>query len=162
MVRSGKSAKGVVSAPRTVMLIGEYRHVLDDKRRIALPVKFRKALGRNLVMTHGLDGCLFVFSRDEWRRVVGKLEQLSMGQADSRAFGRFLFSGAADLEVDALGRVLIPEYLASHAHLTSRAVLIGVNDRVELWNEDAWDTYHNAVANRADAVAEKLGEVGVL
>ncbi len=144
------------------MLIGEYRHVLDDKRRIALPAKFRAALGRYLVMTHGLDGCLFVFSRDEWRRVVEKLEQLSMGQSDSRAFGRFLFSGAADLEVDALGRVLIPEYLAAHAHLVNRAVLIGVNDRVELWNEEAWDAYRNEVASRADAVAEKLGQIGVL
>lgn len=144
------------------MLIGEYRHIIDEKRRLALPAKFRKALGKHIVITRGLDHCLFVFSAAQWSGIVEKLAKLSMGQADARAFGRYLFSGAAELEVDSLGRILVPSELATSIGLTSKAVLIGVNDRLELWNEPAWDEYRHAVEQEADAVAEKLGEVGIL
>jgi MraZ protein len=144
------------------MLIGEYRHTLDGKRRIALPAKFRNTLGRKVVITRGLDACLFVFSTTQWRSIVEKLNRLSMGQADSRAFGRYLFAGAAEVEVDSLGRILVPSELAVHAKLTTRTVLIGVNDRCEIWDESTWDTYRVSVEKEADRVAEKLGEVGVL
>jgi MraZ protein len=144
------------------MLIGEYRHTLDGKRRIALPAKFRQALGRKVVITRGLDACLFVFSTTQWRSIVEKLNRLSMGQADSRAFGRYLFAGAAEVEVDALGRILVPSELAAHAKLASRTVLIGVNDRCEIWDETAWDAYRVSVEKEADRVAEKLGDIGVL
>jgi MraZ protein len=145
-----------------VMLIGEYRHTIDDKRRVALPAKFRRVLGKKLVITRGLDSCLFVFSETQWQKIVAKLDHLSVGQADSRAFGRYLFAGAAEIEVDQLGRILIPPELALHAHLESRTVLIGVNDRCEMWSESAWDTYRLSVEKEADRVAEKLGEIGVL
>lgn len=144
------------------MLIGEYRHTIDEKRRVALPAKFRRALGKTLVITRGLDSCLFVFSMAQWRKIVEKLDHLSVGQADSRAFGRYLFAGAAEIEVDQLGRILIPPELAAHAHLETRTVMIGVNDRCEVWNETVWDTYRLAVEKEADRVAEKLGEIGVL
>jgi MraZ protein len=144
------------------MLIGEYRHTIDDKRRIALPAKFRRALGKKLVITRGLDSCLFVFSQTQWRSIVEKLNRLSVGQADSRAFGRYLFAGAAEIDVDQLGRILVPSELAAHAKLTGRAVLIGVNDRCEMWNEATWDTYRASVEHEADRVAEKLGEIGIL
>jgi MraZ protein len=144
------------------MLIGEYRHKIDDKRRIALPAKFRRALGKTLVITRGLDNCLFVFSKGQWQTIVEKLSQLSMGQADSRAFGRYFFAGAAELEIDQLGRVLVPSELADHAGLTGNTVLIGVNDRCEMWNEETWDRYRVSVEKEADRVAEKLGEIGVL
>jgi MraZ protein len=144
------------------MLIGEYKHTLDEKRRIALPAKFRRALGKKVIITRGLDSCLFVFSQTEWRSKVEKLNQLSMGQADSRAFARYFFAGATETDVDQLGRVLVPSELASHASLGSKAVLIGVNDRCEIWNEDAWNTYRASVEKEADRVAETLGEIGVL
>jgi len=144
------------------MLIGEHRHTIDDKRRIALPAKFRRALGKKLVITRGLDSCLFVFSHTQWQKIVEKLNRLSVGQADSRAFGRYLFAGAAELEVDQLGRILVPSELAAHAKLSGRTVLIGVNDRCEIWNESMWDTYRASVEQEADHVAEKLGEIGVL
>ena len=144
------------------MLIGEYRHKIDDKRRIALPAKFRRTLGTSLGITRGLDTCLFVFSTQQWQSIVEKLSQLSVGQADSRAFARYMFAGAAEAETDQLGRMLVPSELAEHAKLADTAVLLGVNDRCELWNEAAWDAYRADVETQADAVAEKLGAVGVL
>ena len=118
------------------MLIGEYRHTLDEKRRIALPAKFRRALGKKVIITRGLDSCLFVFGQTEWHSIVEKLEALSMGQADSRAFARYFFAGAAEIEIDQLGRILVPSELATHAKLESKAVLIGVHDRCEVWSEN--------------------------
>jgi MraZ protein len=144
------------------MLIGEYRHTLDEKRRIALPAKFRRALGKKIIITRGLDSCLFVFSQTEWRSIVEKLEALSMGQADSRAFARYFFAGASELDIDQLGRILIPSELSTHAKLDNKAVLIGVNDRCEIWSEGAWDTYKHSVEKEADRVAQALGEIGVL
>ena len=144
------------------MLIGEYRHKIDEKRRIALPAKFRRALGKKLVITRGLDSCLFVFSTAQWQSIVEKLSNLSMGAADARAFGRYLFAGAAEIDVDQLGRILVPSELAEHAHLAGPTVLIGVNDRCEMWSETAWDAYRTSVEKQADRVAEKLSEVGVL
>lgn len=144
------------------MLIGEYRHTFDDKRRIALPAKFRTALGKQVVITHGLDSCLFIFSIPEWKHIVEKMERLSMGQADARAFGRYLFSGATDLEVDNLGRILVPEYLAKRAGLKKKAVLVGVNERLEVWSETNWDAYQKDVLTHADRMAEKLGDIGIL
>lgn len=144
------------------MLIGEYRHTIDEKRRIALPAKFRSALGKKVVITRGLDSCLFVFSQTQWHSIVEKLNRLSVGQADSRAFGRYLFAGAAEVDIDRLGRILVPLELATHATLKDRAVLIGVNDRCEVWNERTWNRYRASVEKEADHVAEKLGEIGVL
>lgn len=144
------------------MLIGEYRHTIDEKRRIALPAKFRKVLGKKVIITRGLDSCLFAFPESEWHSIVEKLSRLSMGQADSRAFGRYLFAGAAELAIDTLGRILVPSELTQHAALSGTVVLIGVQDRFELWNEEAWDRYRRSVEAEADRVAEKLGEIGVL
>jgi MraZ protein len=144
------------------MLIGEYRHTIDDKRRVALPAKFRRALGKKLVITRGLDSCLFIFSEKQWETIVEKMQHLSMGQQHARAFGRYFFSGASELEVDSIGRVLIPAELAEHAHVSEKAVLIGVHDRCEVWSEAAWDAYRTTVEHEADSVAEQLGEVGVL
>lgn len=144
------------------MLIGEYRHTIDEKRRMALPAKWRKSLGGKVIITRGLDSCLFAFSEREWGGIVEKLGQLSMGQADARAFGRYLFAGAAETSIDSLGRILVPAELAGYAHLEHTIVLIGVQSRFELWNESAWDTYRASVEREADRVAEKLGEVGIL
>jgi MraZ protein len=144
------------------MLIGEYNHTLDGKRRMSLPAKFRKDLGKQVVVTYGLDTCLFVFSKTQWEGILGKLSGLSMGQSDSRAFNRFLLAGATDIDIDSLGRILIPEYLAEFAQISTNAVVIGVSDRVELWNEAHWSTYKTRIGKQADVMAEKLGELGVL
>ena len=144
------------------MLIGEYRHTLDTKKRISLPSKFRKELGKEVVVTHGLDNCLSVYPVKEWGKVSEKLRGLSMGQADTRGFNRFMLAGAADVEIDSLGRVLIPDFLKEFAHLKSKVVLIGVNDHLEIWDEKGWDTYKKRIEKQADKLAQKLGELGVI
>ncbi|MFA5933968.1 MAG: division/cell wall cluster transcriptional repressor MraZ [Candidatus Paceibacterota bacterium] len=144
------------------MLIGEYIHTLDDKNRLSLPAKFRKEMGKQIVVTPGLDQCLFVFTMKEWEKISSRLSESSLLQADNRSFNRFMFGGAQQVDVDAIGRILLPDFLRDRAHLKSKVVLIGVQSRVEIWNEKAWTEYKQIVEKQADALAEKLGAVGVL
>lgn len=146
---------------KKVMLIGEYKHTLDAKKRIAVPAKLRRELGRNVVITHGLDNCLSVYPLKEWSRVSAKLGELSMGQADTRSFNRFMLAGAVESEVDAMGRILIPDFLKDYAGLQSQVVMAGVHNRLEIWDEARWKEYKNRVTKQADALAQKLGEIGV-
>ncbi|MEK7460408.1 MAG: division/cell wall cluster transcriptional repressor MraZ [Patescibacteria group bacterium] len=148
--------------PQNSMLIGEYIHTLDPKKRIALPAKFRKELGKKVVLTRGLDNCLFLYPMKTWQKVSSKVAELPMGQADTRGFGRFMLSGAVESEVDSIGRILVPDYLKDFAGLSTRVSVIGVHDRVELWDEKAWGEYKGRIEKQADALAEKLGEIGVL
>ena len=144
------------------MLIGEYIHTLDPKKRIALPAKFRKELGKKVVITHGLDNCLFVYKMEAWKKVSEKIASLPMGQADTRGFGRFMLAGAVESDIDSIGRVLVPDFLKDFAKLETHVAVIGVHDRVELWNEKVWGAYKGRIEKQADALAEKLGEIGVL
>jgi len=144
------------------MLIGEYRHVLDSKKRLSLPSKVRKDLGKKVVVTRGLDNCLFLYPLEEWRKVMEKLRELSMGQADTRGFNRFMLAGAIDVDVDSMGRILIPDFLKEFANLKQKVVFIGVNDRLEIWDHNVWDTYKKRIEKQADVLAEKLGEIGAL
>ena len=144
------------------MLIGEYTHTLDPKKRLSLPVKFRKELGKKLVVTRGLDNCLFVYSEKEWGKIAEKLAKLPIGQADTRGFNRFMLSGAVEVDADGAGRVLIPDFLKDFAKLRESVVLAGVVDRVEIWNEKEWKEYKRRIEEKADAMAEKLGEIGAL
>lgn len=141
------------------MLIGEYFHTVDEKNRVSLPAKFRKIMGKSVVITPGLDKCLFVFNQSEWQKVARKLsggEGLSFLSSDQRAFNRIMFGQAANAEVDRVGRVLIPEVLKNKARITERAVMVGVEDRVEIWNESAWQAEKNRTEKEAEAIAEKL------
>jgi MraZ protein len=144
------------------MLIGEYTHSQDEKKRISLPIKFRKELGKSVVVTHGLDNCLFIYGVKEWQKISEKLGNLSIGQTDTRRFNRFILSGASEVEVDSIGRVLIPEYLREFASLQGKVVFAGVHNRVEVWNEEAWIAYKKAIRGDADKLAEKLGEIGAI
>jgi len=144
------------------MLIGEHKHILDSKKRVSLPAKFRKEMGNEVVITHGLDGCLFIYTLTEWSKIAEKLSQLSMGQADSRSFNRFMLSGATLTEIDSIGRILIPEFLKEFAKLGERVVIIGVHSRLEIWDEEKWKQYKGGIESQADKLAEKLGEVGVI
>jgi MraZ protein len=144
------------------MLIGEYRHTLDAKKRLALPARLRKELGRRVVITHGLDNCLSIYPLTEWAKVSEKLSNLSMGQADTRSFNRFMLAGAVETEVDAMGRVLIPDFLKEYAQLETKVVMTGLATRLEVWEEARWIAYKASVTKQADALAQKLGEVGVI
>ena len=144
------------------MLIGEYTHTLDAKNRISLPAKFRKELGKKVVVTNGLDNCLFVFSLDSWLAFSDQLGKLSLVQGDKRKFSRFMLGGAFETEVDAIGRILIPDFLKDFASLKTRVVLTGVHSRVEIWGEKQWSEYKKQVEKDIDVLAEKLGEAGAL
>ncbi len=144
------------------MLIGEYKHTLDPKKRLSLPSKWRKEMGKKLVITRGLDNCLFVYPLKEWQRISEKISQLPLGQADTRGFNRFFLSGAVEAEVDSVGRILVPDFLKEFAALDAKVVLAGIHDRVEIWDEKKWDEYKRRIESQADALAEKLGEIGVL
>jgi len=144
------------------MLIGEHLHTLDDKKRLSLPSKFRKELGKKVVITHGLDHCLFVYSEKEWQKFSEKLETLSMGQKDSRGFTRFILGSAVESEIDGVGRVLIPDFLKDFAQLSTRVIVIGIGNRVELWSEKEWKAYKRGVEMNADTLAEKLGNIGMI
>ena len=144
------------------MLIGEYLHTLDGKKRISLPSKFRKEVGRKVVITRGLDTCLFMFSQKAWKKIAEKVSGLPVGQADTRGMSRFLLAGAVETEVDSAGRILIPEYLKEFADLKSRVILAGVSDRVEIWNEKTWEEYKRKIEKGADQMAQTLGDLGIL
>lgn len=144
------------------MLIGEYLHTVDDKNRLSLPAKFRKELGKKVVVTRGLDTCLFMFPSSSWQRIAEKLSALPIGQADTRGLGRFLLAGAIETEVDSAGRILVPEYLRDFAGLKGKVVVAGVLERVELWDEDLWKNYTRRVEKQAEGMAQKLGDLGIL
>ena len=144
------------------MLIGEYKHTLDTKRRLSLPSKWRDELGKKLVITRGLDNCLFVYTLKVWEKITEKVGQLPLGQADTRSFNRFFLSGAVEAEVDSVGRILVPDFLKDFATLDTKVVLAGIHDRVEIWDENRWETYKKSIEAQADALAEKLGDIGVL
>tara|TARA_B100000508_G_scaffold60333_1_gene47056 strand:+ start:105436 stop:105870 length:435 start_codon:yes stop_codon:yes gene_type:complete len=144
------------------MLIGEYTHTFDTKNRVALPAKFRKEFGSKVIVTRGLDRCLFIYTPKSWEKIIARMSDLSIGQASTRGFNRFMLSGAVDIEVDSQGRILIPDFLKGFASLEGKVVLAGVNDRVEVWNENEWETYKASIEQNADQLAEKLGEIGIL
>jgi len=144
------------------MLIGEYKHTIDSKKRVALPAKFRKELGKKIVVTHGLDNCLFVYPLKEWQKVAEKLANSSMGQVDARNFNRFILGGAVETDVDSMGRILLPEFLRNFAGLESKAVIAGLHNRLEIWDEDKWKRHSLAIEKEADKLAQKLGEVGMI
>lgn len=144
------------------MLIGEYKHTLDDKKRLSLPVKFRQELGKKIVVTRGLEGCLFVYSQKEWKEISGQLGNLGMGQASTRGFARFMLAGASEVDVDSAGRILVPDFLRDFAELKGKVVFAGVQTRVEIWNERQWDAYTRRIEKEADVLAEQLGGIGAI
>lgn len=143
------------------MFIGEYTHTVDEKKRISLPAKFKKELGKKIVITRGLDSCLLVYPLKSWEVIAAKLGSLPMGQKDKRDIGRFMLSGAVEVDIDATGRILVPDFLRDYAELKSKVVFAGVYDRIEIWNDRQWGEYSQRIEKQADAVAEKLGEIGV-
>lgn len=120
------------------MLIGEYKHVVDNKGRVTLPSKFREELGEKFILTKGLDNCLFGYSLKEWAVLEEKLKKLPLTSKDARAFLRFFFAGACECEVDKQGRILIPQNLREYANLQKEVFIIGVMTRIEIWSEENW------------------------
>ncbi|MDQ7814917.1 MAG: division/cell wall cluster transcriptional repressor MraZ [Patescibacteria group bacterium] len=139
------------------MFIGEFHHTLDDKGRLAVPVKFRAELAQGAVVTRGLDRSLFLYPKEEWEKLAAKIAALPLSQADTRAFARLMLAGAMDVDIDKSGRITIPEYLRQYAGLLKDAVVTGLYDRVEIWDEKAWDEYSTKTENTGNDIAERLG-----
>ncbi len=143
------------------MFIGEYQHSLDDKGRLAVPVKFRARLSKGLVVTRGIDACLSLYPKAEWETLAKKLAALPTSQANTRAFARLLLSGAMDVVPDKQGRITIPEYLRTYAGITKDAVIAGLYNRLEVWDTAAWTKYRTGTESAAGDIAERLGDLGV-
>ncbi len=143
------------------MLIGEYKHNLDPKKRLAIPAKLRKELGERAILTRGLNNSLFLYPMAQWQKLTEKLGQLPVGQAETRSFLRLMFASAMEVELDRLGRILVPDYLKTYAGLGSKVVIVGVYDRLEIWDEGRWENYKAEVEKNTDMIAEKLGELGL-
>jgi len=144
-----------------IMFIGEYTHSMDAKGRFAVPVKFRRDLKKGAVVTRGLDQCLFVYPKKEWETLAKKLSALPLSQANSRAFVRLMLAGAMDVNFDAQGRILIPDYLRKYAHLNKKVVIAGLFNRLEIWDESLWNKYKGRTEKNSEAIAEKLSELGI-
>ena len=143
------------------MFIGEYSYTIDHKKRLAIPSKFRKSLGKKAILTRGLDSCLVVYPTKEWTKVAKKLESLPSGQRNSRGFVRIILSGAADVSLDKLGRILIPDYLKDYASLKKEVVIIGLSNKIEIWDQKKWREYREKTESEVGDMAEKLQELGV-
>ena len=140
------------------MFMGEYNHSVDAKGRLIIPAKFREVLGDEFVVTKGLDGCLFVYSQEEWKRIEESLREKPLTSKDARKFMRFFFAGAANCEVDKQGRILLPAALREFAGLEKDVVLVGVGSRVEIWSKDKWETMNlDADMDEITGAMEGLG-----
>lgn len=145
--------------PSPRMLLGAFDHTLDDKNRLTLPAKFREAFLDGVVVTRGLDGCLYAFRRADWDRLVDtRLSSLDPLSPEGRRLQRHFFSGASEAELDKQGRVMIPAQLIEHAKLAKEVVVAGVNDRLEIWDRAAWRKELAEVEGSAEDVAERLAD----
>lgn len=138
------------------MFLGEYLHTFDPKNRISIPSKFRKELGRVVVVTRGLDHCLYVYSRKAWEKEARLYASEVNGSAARRGLARLFLAGSSEVEVDGSGRVLIPDHLKLFASISEKAVIAGVADRVEIWQEDAWKKYTADIERDGEVFAEKV------
>ena len=143
------------------MLLGEFKHNLDIKGRMAVPSKFRSKLSNGAIITRGLVNCLFIFANSEWEELAKKLVALPLAQANSRAFTRLMLAGAMDVEIDTQGRILIPDYLRKYAGLDKKVVVAGLYNRIEVWDGDTWERYKQKTESSSEEIAEKLGELGI-
>jgi len=139
------------------MFIGEYQHTIDTKGRMAIPAKFRSVLKKGAIVTRGLDGCLFVYTNDEWKTLVEKLSQLPISQQKSRAFARLMLAGAMDVSLDSQGRILIPEYLRSYAQLKKNTVIAGLYNRLEVWDSASWERFKRRPKKTVLPLPKNLG-----
>ncbi len=143
------------------MFIGEYSHNLDSKGRLAVPAKFRTILKSGAVVTRGLDNCLFLYPKKEWKILAEKLANLPIGQAKARAFSRLMLAGAMEVDFDNQGRITLPEYLRKFGRLNKKAIIAGLYDKLEIWDEAVWNKYKTGAERESNNIAEAMGELGV-
>jgi len=157
----GKQWENYTKRGETIMFIGEYKHTIDSKKRLALPYKFRKELGKGVIVTRGFDKCLVVYSQKEWKGVIEELRKLPTSRAESRKFNRVVLGGAIEVNLDKLGRILIPDYLKKYAGLKKNITVCGLSNKLEIWDIQKWETYRKKAEQDIDKVAEKLPDLGI-
>jgi MraZ protein len=143
------------------MFIGEYNHTIDEKGRLAVPIKFRAKLAKGAVVTRGLDNCLFLYTGTEWKDLAERLSKLPISKANTRAFARLMLAGAMDVSLDKQGRIILPDYLRKYAGMKKNVVVAGLYNRLEIWDEAKWEIYKNGTEKSSGDIAEQLGELGV-
>lgn len=143
------------------MFLGEYQYSIDDKKRLALPIKFRNALGKKAVITRGLDNCLILYPMKDWQIEAEKYSKLPVSRADARGFSRMMLAGAMEVSIDDLGRILMPDYLKEYACLSKKTIIAGLYNRIEIWDEAKWNIYKEKTEKSAGDIAERLKELGV-
>lgn len=143
------------------MFMGEFQHSIDAKGRLIIPAKFREKLGENFVVTRGLDGCLFGYPQDEWEKLEAKLTEMPLAKKDARLFVRFFYSAATECELDKQGRINIPQSLRQHANLEKSCVIVGVSNRIEIWDETRWQAFTDAAEENFDEIAESMIDFGL-
>jgi MraZ protein len=143
------------------MLIGQYEHTIDIKKRLALPAKFRGELGDKVIITRGVDGCLFVYTQESWQKESEKWSSLTISQSEARSFARMMLAGAMEVALDKLGRILIPDYLKEYAGLKKEVVICGLSNRLEIWDDQKWEKYKKEAEKGVDEIVSKLGPLGI-
>ena len=143
------------------MFIGEYNHTVDEKGRLAVPIKFRTKLAKGAVVTRGLDNCLFLYTGAEWKDLAERLSKLPISRANTRAFARLMLAGAMDVFLDKQGRIILPDYLRKYAGMGKNVIIAGLYNRLEIWDKEKWETYKTATEKSSGDIAEQLGELGV-
>lgn len=143
------------------MFLGEFEHTIDEKGRIAIPARFREEISMGLVITRGFDHCLQAFPKPVWLTLSERISGLSLGQEEARNLRRLIFSGAAEVELDRQGRVLIPLNLREYASLSEQVIIAGLNTHFEIWSRERWHEVLNTLDNSAGSIAEQLSALGV-
>lgn len=143
------------------MFLGEYEHSLDQKGRLAIPVKFRSALSDGAIVARGLDGCLTLYPKREWQVLAEKIAALPLTDSNARMFARFILSGASDVEADKQGRIILPAYLRQYADLDATVVVAGLYNRIEIWNHKTWKALSDARAHDSGSIADQLSNLGI-
>ena len=138
------------------MFIGEYHHTIDEKGRIIIPAKFREALGKEFIITRGIENCLFVYSLQNWAKITDKLSSLPFTKKYARTFNRFFMSGATSVELDKQGRVNISQPLTQYANLVKDCIVIGTGDRLEIWSQESWNSFFDSTKDSMSDIAENL------
>ncbi len=145
------------------MFIGEYRHTVDEKSRLAIPAKFRAVFKKGAVISlpFGSEKCLFLFTKDEWAKLAQKIASAPSSQSNTRAFARRMFSGAMDVTFDKQGRIVLPDYLVKNAGLARDVVIAGLYNRLEIWDKNSWISFKENASRQSEEIAEKMGELGI-
>jgi len=143
------------------MLIGQYEYTIDNKKRLALPAKFRGELGDKVIITKGIEKCLVVYTEKEFKTVSDKISNLTISQAEARSFTRTMLASAMEVNLDKLGRVLIPDYLKKYAGLKKNVIVCGLSNRLEMWDSEEWQEYTKKAEKGVDQIVSKLGPLGI-